>query len=282
MNRAFELDLSAYLRRIQCTASLEPDVDSLNHIVSSHVAQIPFENLDILMGRSISVDPADVERKLGHGARGGYCFEQNTLLYHALRSIGFSVTPISGRVMFRKPLHPLPSRTHLFLRVELNGDSWIVDVGVGGLSPTSSIKLVLNEVQSTQHESRRIVSGGQWSGLHSRSPDGVLYHQALIGDVWENIAQFTLEEMHPIDVELANWYTSTHPGSHFKDRLTVARSFEGGRKTVLNREYTLRIMGGDVTTRRLDTDEELLHVLAVEFGIDLPAGTQFNCPGLFE
>ncbi len=282
MNQAFQPDLDAYLERIRYTDPVAPDLRTLNGIVSAHVAEIPFENLDILLGRPISVAHHDVERKLVHERRGGYCFEQNTLLHGILQHIGFDVTPISGRVMYQKPLDPLPSRTHLFLLVTLDGGDWLVDVGVGGLSPTSALRLVLDHVQSTPLERRRIVSEGAWRGLDLRAPDAVLYHQALIGDVWENVAQFTLEKMHPIDVELANWYTSTHPGSHFKDRLTVARSYPGGRKTLLNREFKLRSPGGEVTSRTLGSDREILHVLATEFGLDFPAHSRFDCPGLVQ
>lgn len=277
---SFRLDLNGYLARIGWSGALEPGLETLNGIVGAHVAAIPFENLDVLTGAGVSVAPGDVERKLVGSHRGGYCFEQNTLLMHALDGLGFQVTPISGRVMFQKPRHPLPSRTHLFLRVELEGRSWLVDVGVGGLSPAAAIELVLDKPQATPHEARRIVARGDWTALEQRGPDAVLHHQALIGDVWETVAEFTLEEMHPIDVEIANWYTSAHPGSHFKNRLTVALAFDGGRKTLLNRHFKVRSVDGRVVIKTLSSIEEIRDTLAEEFCIDLPQDAEISCSGL--
>jgi N-hydroxyarylamine O-acetyltransferase len=86
--------------------------------------------------------------------------------------------------------------------------------------------------------------------------------------------------MYPIDRELDNWYTSAHPSSHFKNRLLVARSTETGRKTLLNRELKTRGASGSATSRRLETDAELLEALRDEFDLDFPVGTRFDCPGL--
>lgn len=58
---------------------------------------------------------------------------------------------------YQRPRDFTPARTHVFLRVELAGESWLVDVGVGGMSLTSAIRLDTGEVQPTAHEPRRIV-----------------------------------------------------------------------------------------------------------------------------
>ena len=276
----FTPDLDAYFQRIADTGERAPSLANLRRIVAAHVRRIPFENLDILLGLPIDVQPAAIERKLVHGGRGGYCFEQNTLMQHVLLALGFSVRAISARVRYQKPREVTPARTHLFLQVEVKGESWLVDVGVGGLSPTAPLRLVLDEPQATPHEMRRIVAAGEWSGFEQRSPQALLYHQVLIGGRWEDVCEFTLEEMHPIDRELGNWYTSTHPGSHFRDRLTVARASESGRITILNREFKQRAANGEAQTRILHTDEELLEVLDSEFGLHFPAGTRFECSGL--
>ncbi len=274
------LQLDAYFSRIGDDGPRDVSLSTLNRIVEAHVRTIPFENLDIHEGREIVLDEEKIERKLIHDKRGGYCFEQNGLMQHVLGSLGFHVQAISARVRFQKPRSFTPPRTHMFLRVELEEGPWLVDVGVGGLTPTAALQLHLDRPQVTPHETRRIVATGDWSGFDQRGPSALLYHQALIGGVWEDVCEFTLEEMHPIDRELGNWFTSAHPDSHFRSQLTVARSIEAGRVTLLNRELKHRRPDGQATARTLETEEELLAALHDEFGLEFPGGTRFEFPAL--
>jgi N-hydroxyarylamine O-acetyltransferase len=64
----------------------------------AHVGAIPFENLDILLGRPVVLEIDALQAKLVSGRRGGYCFEQNTLFRAALERIGFRVTALAARV----------------------------------------------------------------------------------------------------------------------------------------------------------------------------------------
>jgi N-hydroxyarylamine O-acetyltransferase len=263
------IDLDAYFARIGYGGSTRATLETLNGIVELHVQTIPFENLDILLGRPIDIAPAAIERKLVSGRRGGYCFEQNGLLLLVLEALGYEVRPLSARVRYQRPRDFTPPRTHVFVRVEIEGTSWLADVGIGGLSLTSAIRLETGDEQTTPHESRRIVREA-----------ARLFHQVNVGGDWLDLCEFTLEEMPFIDRELGNWFTSAHPQSHFKSRLMVARAAaNGGRKTLLNRELTVRRQGG-VETRLIDTREELLAVLEKEFDLPFPEGTDFTCPAL--
>ena len=275
---SYSPDLDAYFSRINDSGSREPTLETLNRLIAAHVRTIPFENLDILLGRPISVGLEAIEQKLVHDRRGGYCFEQNTLFQQVLLALGFSVRAISARVRLQRERSFMPARTHLFLRVEIDGQSWLADVGVGALSPTSALRLTLDTPQSTPHETRRIIAAGEWSGFEQRAPDAVLFHQALLDNRWQDICEFTLEEMHPIDRELGNWFTSAHPDSHFRNRLVVARATETGRVTLLNRELKHRGADGRTETRYLETDEEILTVMYAEFSLSFPAGTSFEHP----
>lgn len=264
------MDLAAYFARIGYDGPAEPTLAVLNGIVQAHVQSIPFENLDVLAGRPIELGAAALERKLVHARRGGYCFEQNGLLLLVLESIGFDVTPLSARVRYGRPAGVVPPRTHLFLRVELDGTSWLADVGVGGFSMTSAIRLDEAGEQTTPHESRRIVLNG-----------AVGLHQVRFGADWHDLYEFTLEEMPAVDRELANWYTSAHPQSDFRNRLVVALALPGGRrKTLLNREFNERRRDGMSDGRLIETPEELRLVLADDFGLHLEPGATLTCAGL--
>jgi N-hydroxyarylamine O-acetyltransferase len=261
--------LSAYFERIGHRGSTTPTLDTLRALCLAHVRSVPFENLDVLLGRGISLEEAAVDAKLIDARRGGYCFEQNTLFLRVLLELGFTARPISARVRVGRPRDYTPARTHVFVRLELEGESWLADVGVGGLSPTAPLRLIENLEQETPHEKRRLLR-----------EDGKWFHQAWLGEAWADVCEFTLEEMPPIDREVANWFTSAHPQSHFRNRLLVARALDdGGRVTLLNRELTVRTRSGPTSTM-LKTPDELLAVLDQHFGLKFPSGTRFDCSAL--
>ena len=262
------MNLAAYFGRIGYQGPREPTLELLRALTAAHAQTIPFENLDVLLGRPINLDPEALFSKLVDERRGGYCFEQNGLFLAVLTELGFSVTPVSARVRLQRPRDFTPPRTHVFIRVELQGESWLTDVGVGALSLTAPLRLTAGE-QATPHEPRRIVR-----------EDNRLFHQACLGDAWQDVCEFTLEEMPVIDREVANWFTSAHPQSHFKNRLVVARAAaDGQRISLLNNELTVRERGGSASTRRIGSAQELLEVLASYFELQFPLETRFGPVG---
>jgi N-hydroxyarylamine O-acetyltransferase len=262
-------DLDAYFARIGYDGPRAPTLATLHAITAAHTSSIPFENLSILMGEAIDLEIDAVMRKLVHARRGGYCFEQNGLLLHVLGALGFEVTPLGARVRLDRPRDFIPPRTHVFLRVDVEGEPWITDVGVGGVSLTSAIRLDTEAEQTTPHDCRRIVRDS-----------GRLFHQVRFGDDWQDVCEFTLEEMPPVDRELGNWFTSAHPRSHFKNRLIVARAAsDGSRLTLLNDELKIRRRGAAAEKRLVATADELLDVLGRHFGLSFPPGTRFGPAG---
>jgi N-hydroxyarylamine O-acetyltransferase len=264
------MNLDAYFQRIGYGGETRPTLDTLHALSAAHVSAIPFENLDVVLGLGIDLSDEAIDDKLITRGRGGYCFEQNTLLLRVLCALGYDATPISARVRIGRTREETPARTHVFLRVRIAGTSYLADVGVGGLSLTSAIELAPDVEQTTAHETRRLVQA-----------DGRWFHQALLGDVWTDVCEFTLEVMPEIDRLVANWYTSRHPNSHFRHRLVAARALpEGGRLTLLNRELTHRYPGRVASTERIDTMPGLVQTLGQHFGLHLPEDTVFDCEGL--
>jgi N-hydroxyarylamine O-acetyltransferase len=258
-------DLQAYFDRIRYRGSCAPTVTTLHALTAAHSQAIPFENLDVLLGRGIDLDGEAVFDKLVRRQRGGYCFEQNGLLLTALTKLGFDVRPLSARGRIFPAPGGVPPRTHVFLAVAIDEQRWLTDVGVGGFSLTSAVRLDVEGEQRTPHEPRRIArEGDHW------------VHQAWLGEVWTDVYEFTGEEMPAIDREVGNWFTSAHPRSHFRDRLIVARATsDGGRITLLNDELKIRRPGGEVRVCKVASPEALLAVLDEHFGLRFPAGTRF-------
>src|SRR5450631_1379783 len=128
------LDLDAYLQRIEWAGAVRPTFDTLTGLLQAHMLHIPFENLDVLLGRPVRIDLAGVQDKLVRAGRGGYCFEHATLFAAALEILGFQPARHSARVILFAPRTASP-RTHMFLTVPLAEGTFVVDPGFGTLAP---------------------------------------------------------------------------------------------------------------------------------------------------
>ena len=262
-------DLDAYFARLGYTGPRAPTLETLHAITLHHATTIPFENLDVLLGRPIVLTPGAIFRKLVHDRRGGYCFEQNNLLLLVLRALGYRVTPIGARVRWQMPRDATPARTHLFLRVHLADGDWLTDVGLGGASLTGAIPLEFDRELATPHELRRLVREA-----------GRLFHQLWTGTEWTDCCEFTLDEVFPIDCEVANWWTSASPASHFKTNVTVGRAGrDGTRKAIRGGEFTHRRGAQILQHAPVTSAGQLLSLLAEHFDLRFPAGTRFGPPG---
>lgn len=253
-----ELDLDAYLARIGLATPGAPSPALLRAIIARHSATIPFENLDIVLGRPILLDIGSIQAKLVGTRRGGYCFEQNTLLQAALERLGFRVGSLMARVMRGVPTGVVTPRTHMMLRVDLPEGAFLADVGFGNLTPTAPLMLDRFDAQPTEHEDYRFQS------LH-----GETLLQARLGDIWENMYRFPDLPSHPIDHEVGNWFTSTRPDRLFTANVIAARPGSGCRKTLFNADVTIRDTANR-TQRFVPTTEAALRVaLSDHFGIDV-------------
>ncbi|MHA6203136.1 arylamine N-acetyltransferase family protein [Dyella soli] len=262
---AHVVDLNAYLQRIGHDGPLAADLATLRAIATAHVAAIPFENLDPLLGVTVSVEPEAIERKLVDQRRGGYCFEQNRLLMEVLKAIGFEVSGLIARVLWMQPEDTIAPQTHMLLRVELDGASWLADVGFGSMALSGALRLQPQVEQATAHEPFRLLNhGGDWR------------MQALVRGEWRTLYHFDLQPRPLIDYQVANHYSSTYPGSHFTQGLIVARTLPGRRLGLRNREFAVHPLGGESVRRTLASTAEIKAVLQEEFGIRLPAGAELD------
>jgi N-hydroxyarylamine O-acetyltransferase len=259
------VDLDAYFARIGYAGHRAPSFDILRALHAAHVSTIPFENLDVLLGRGIRIDLDSIERKLVRDRRGGYCFEHNTLFAAVLRTLGFDVITLAARVLWNVPNPAVMPRTHMTLLVTFDRRRYLADVGFGGVALTEPL---LFEPMRNSSPSRRIVRG-----------ENDYLHQVWRNESWSDVYRFTLEPHIAVDYELANWFTSTHPASRFRQNLIVARSGRDRHTTLMNRELTVRHHDGRVDKRAIATPQELLAVLAEGFDLHFPPETRFGPPG---
>src|SRR5262249_51271967 len=143
--------------RIGYSGSNSPTLETLRGLHLHHALAIPFENLNPLLGWPVQLDSVSLQHKLIEQGRGGYCYEQNMLFKHALEAIGFKVTGLAARVCWNIPEGVQPPRTHMLLRVDLDGQPYISDVGFGGLTLTAPLRLEFDTEQPTPHEVFRLI-----------------------------------------------------------------------------------------------------------------------------
>jgi N-hydroxyarylamine O-acetyltransferase len=259
------MNLDAYCARIGWTGSRAPTLETLEGLCLRHTASVPFENLDILLGRSIALDLASLEDKIVAHRRGGYCFEQNTLFAAVLEELGFRVTTLGGRVRLGARAIAVSPRSHMLLRVDLAEGPHLVDVGFT-FTPTAPLRLEAGPELPLHANTYRFTRDGALWTLEVRMAEG--FTPAYV---------FTEEALYPIDYEVANYFTSTHPSSHFVAGPVVARHDpENGVNYILRgREWSLR-RGVEVETHPIASADEALSVLAERFQLPFPEGTRFR------
>jgi N-hydroxyarylamine O-acetyltransferase len=121
--------LDAYLENIGFVGEPGPDLETLRQIHRQHLLTVPFENIDVQLGRTMDLDIHRIYSKIVEGGRGGWCFEMNGLFEWALRETGFDVMRLAGGVL-RANHGDGAFGNHLLLRVQLE-HPWIADVGFG-------------------------------------------------------------------------------------------------------------------------------------------------------
>lgn len=266
-------DIAAYLARIgyqgpaqTIPGSLgssppEPTLDTLHGLVAAHNRSIPFENLDPLMGIPVHDLTAEaLTAKLVRRRRGGYCYENNGVMGYALEALGYEVDRLAGRVVWMQPPGaPQSGLTHNVLAVAVPGTEgrFLVDVGFGGQTLSSPIRLQAGPVQQTRHEPYRLIE----------HPEG-LQLQAQVRGEWQPLYQFSQRAQPLVDLSIGSWYSSTYPHAVFVVGLSAALVTDDARWNLRGRNLAIH-SGGDTEKIRLSSAADVVDQLVNRFGIDV-------------
>ncbi|MFL6077886.1 MAG: arylamine N-acetyltransferase family protein [Mycobacteriales bacterium] len=255
------LDLAAYLRRVGWEGGTEPTVETLVGLHRAHLAAIPFENVDVLIGRGVAVDLDSVQAKLVERRRGGYCYEHGTLFAAVLERLGYPVERTLARIGGHQP-RPMP-RTHMNLRVTAGDRVWLADTGFGsGLLEPLAFDVAGPRAQGPwTFELVRTAAAG---------PTGTDAWELreLVGGEWATHYGLDRVRQHPADVMLSNHFTSTFPRSPFVNRLVVARKDADALHRLTDRVYAVTRPGRPAEERAVD-DAELADLLTGLFRVPL-------------
>ncbi|MCU1350211.1 MAG: arylamine N-acetyltransferase [Acidobacteria bacterium] len=247
--------LDDYLQRIDEQRPQRADSEGLRRIHRAHRRTFLFDNLDIQTGRGVNLALEALERKFLDDGRGGYCFEHNSLFAAVLRGLGYDVRLLLGRVRRGPPEGWV--RTHMLLRVAIEGELWIADVGFGALGLLEPMLLI----EGTESE-----QGGITYVLRREEPYWVLAARDAAGT--SDLYEFTEEPHTPADVEMSNHFTATYPSSIFRRTLTIQRATPEER-TILRNELVTRIRGGMTTEEPIGAGG-VRHAAREIFGVTLP------------
>jgi len=251
------LDFDAYLRRIGLDPADKPTWQAVHR---AHATTIPFENLDSHRGIPISLEQADLERKLVASRRGGYCFEHNMLLASALEHMGLRAEPILARVRVGGAPRETRPAGHLVVRAtDTDGRQWHADVGFGLGTLLDPIPFGPAGVHKQSGWSCQVVADEDELALQTLGPDG-----------WSDVYSFPKRPAFRIDIEVSNWWTCTNPASPFVSGLIVSVSHDDGRREALSdfSGQPRTVASSADGTQTTDVQRELIpSLLAQRFGL---------------
>jgi N-hydroxyarylamine O-acetyltransferase len=249
--------IADYLRRINQPPPADASLDTLRRLHLAHRETFLFENLTIQEGGQISLALDDLERKFIDEERGGYCFEHNTLFAAVLREAGFTTTTLLGRVRRGPPERW--ARTHMVLRLPIGRDIWLADVGFGSMGLIEPMPL------------RDGASAEQGGFTYRLRRDGALWVLAIrdASQTEIDLYEFSEDPQTPMDVEVANHFTSTHKDSIFRKSLTIQRTRRDER-TILRNDALTRMRQGRIIDQPFARDR-LREVARELFNVELPA-----------
>ncbi|WP_017595667.1 arylamine N-acetyltransferase family protein [Nocardiopsis potens] len=250
------LDLDAYLERIGHRGPVAPDAETLTAVHRAHSAAIPFENIDVLLGREIPLDVEALQDKMVRRGRGGYCYEHGLLLAAALERIGLQATGHAARVRVGGGLRPA---THMALTVETPSGAVLADTGFGGGGPLYPVPLRAPETEAAQDE---------WTYRLTDEGDGVWALSSRTGDTWDELYGFTEDPRYRGDYAILSHYLSTSPRSPFTGRLMVQHTEASVRRRLTDTALTEEHPDGTVDRRDL-APEEVPEAIRDVFGITL-------------
>lgn len=265
-----EMDVRAYLSRINYSGPVEPSLEVMRSLHTCHLLSVPFENLAAHSGGRMTLDPAILYDKIVNQRRGGLCYENNGLFSWLLNQVGFKVTVLSAQVKSRLSGFFGPPFDHFVNMVTLDGHHWLCDVGFGVPGFWTPLSLDTSGLQEQGHRVYRIREASGMRFMEWQQEE----NRGMTGD-WTEIYKFTLEPRHVEDFAEMCEYHQSSPYSLFFCKTVCTVLKPDGRVTYLGRELTevkfpKEGTGNEVksTTREIK-DDEVVEMLAENFGIVL-------------
>lgn len=253
MTRSFEVD--PYLELLGCSRPKSPSALALAVLQTRHLCTVPFENLDIHVGRPLSLDEGALFDKLVRNRRGGFCYELNGLFARLLRELEYDVTLLSCRT-YDKEGRLGPEHDHLALYVRCEG-RWLVDVGFGDAFPTP-LDLDSEEPQLRRRKTYRVVTANERMNYAERKNDGSWTEQYAFTFAPQTLRAFDEMCLHH----------QRSPQSSFTQKRVCTRLTEDGQIT-LAEKVLIRTRRGERAESPIKDEHAWRTALRCHFSIEL-------------
>jgi len=231
------------------------DFGFLSDVVARHVATFAFSSVGCRLGEDLPIDFESLFLRIVSQRRGGYCFEQNGLLYGVLEQLGFSPELYLARVIYNQDTHP--GLTHRISMVEYEGRRYVIDVGFGSLGP--GIPVPMSAIESND--------GDKIFRIAERRPGE--YHMQVFkeGDFF-SLYRFELARYGQADCELGHFYSHRHPDAAFVNHLVVSLIQANETRSLRDLEYWVITKSG-TQNQEISDSEQLRRILVEEFGVQV-------------
>lgn len=249
------IDVDSYLARIDFTGARDVTAGTLHRLHLAHLLHVPFENLDIHLGRPIVLDVDRFYTKIVTQQRGGFCYELNSLFGALLAALGFDVTLASARVAGANGEFG-PEFDHLVLLVQLD-EPWLADVGFGD-SFRQPLPLRSGTVFAQDFGTYRLQQITTSWTLEEQNDTGA----------WQAAYTFAAQPRALAEFAAMCAYQQTSPQSHFTQKRVCSRATADGRITLSDRRLIIS-QRGRREERVLRDEAEVTAVLARDFGVVL-------------
>lgn len=248
------MNIEAYLDRIGFQGPLKADLETLQALHRAHLLAIPYENFDVQFGVALTPDPAAAYDKIVNRRRGGWCYEQNGLFGWALGELGFKVTRLAGGPQSEEGERL--TGNHLVLRVDLDDEIWMADVGFGD-GPFEPYRLTAGDFSTRQFNFTVDDLGEGWWRLNNHPHGMARFYEFHIDAPAESLLSARCD------------WLRTDPGSPFVLNAVALRHTPKGQTKLVGR-LQLTQTEGEPQKHLIADPDEYLAILKADFGLDLP------------
>jgi N-hydroxyarylamine O-acetyltransferase len=229
------------------------DLDFLQNLVARHVATFAFSSVGCRLGDELPLDFESLYDRIVVQRRGGYCFEQNGLLFGVLESLGFSPELYLARVIYDQDTHP--GLTHRISMVEHQDQRYVMDVGFGPLGPRIPVPLSGQEARDGDRVFRIF------------EPNPGEYHLQVMKDgAFFSLYRFELSRYGQADCEVGHFYSHRHPNASFVNHLVVSLILAEETRSLRDLDYWV-ISPTSTQQDKIGDCEHLRRILVDELGV---------------
>lgn len=249
------MDVDAYLERIGLSRRPAPTLAALQRLHRAHLCAIPYEDIDIQLGRRVTNERPAVFEKIVAGRRGGWCYEMNGIFGWALGELGFDVTRVTG-VHTATEDREAAIGNHMVLKVELDEGTFVADVGLSN-GPIDPIRLAAGPFEAGGFSYRLEAVDADWWRFYNHPLAGPASFDFNLAPADEALLAHRCAEL------------QTAPWSMFVQNLICSRFTERGVIVLLGRLLrTITPLGRD--ERVIGSADELIGLLRDDFSLDTP------------